>query len=246
MKRLAKIYEGKAKVVYETDEPRVIIHHFKDDATAFDGKKKGRIAGKGSANARISAALFELLERAGVKTHFSGLVSENEMATERLTMIPIEVIVRNVSAGSLAKRLGYEEGATLKQPIVELYYKRDDLGDPIVNEDHVRELGVADPAILGRMKELALSSNGVLRDFFASAGLELIDFKLEFGLSNGEVILGDEISPDTCRLWDRATREKMDKDRFRRDLGGVEAAYQEVLRRVLEAAGTAREEVGKR
>ncbi|MEW6189439.1 MAG: phosphoribosylaminoimidazolesuccinocarboxamide synthase [Actinomycetota bacterium] len=238
MRKLGKVYEGKAKILYETDEPELIIQHFKDDATAFDGKKRGKIFGKGSANAQISSILFRLLEEEGIKTHFPSdmqdkkILSENEILAYRLKMIPLEIIVRNVAAGSLAKRLGYEEGRILKKPIVEFYYKSDELGDPLLNADHICELGLVDSKLLRRMKETSLKVNEILKDFLAERGLELVDFKLEFGLKDDELILADEISPDTCRLWDKRTGEILDKDRFRRDLGGVERAYQEVLRRI--------------
>lgn len=236
MEKREKIYEGKAKIVYATDDPGVVIHSFKDSATAFDGKKKGEIAGKGSVNAQISAALFSLLEGAGVKTHFRALRGENELVTDWLEMIPLEVIARNVAAGSLAKRLGYPEGKQLKKAIIEFYYKDDSLGDPIVNEDHIAELAAATPDEVRRLKEIALKVNEVLSSFFGELGLVLVDFKLEFGRKDGELVLADEISPDTCRLWDEETGERLDKDRFRRDLGRVEEAYREVLARVKGAA----------
>lgn len=236
MEKREKIYEGKAKIIYATDEPGVVIHSFKDSATAFDGKKKGEIAGKGSVNAQISAALFNLLEGAGVKTHFRSLRGENELVTDWLEMIPLEVITRNVAAGSLAKRLGYPEGKRLKKAIVEFYYKDDSLGDPIVNEDHIAELAAATPDEVSRLKEIALKVNELLSSFFGGLGLVLVDFKLEFGRKDGELVLADEISPDTCRLWDEETGERLDKDRFRRDLGRVEEAYREVLARVKGAA----------
>ena len=233
MEKLRKIYEGKAKIIFETDRPGLVIQQFKEEATAFDGKKKAEIEGKGVANTQISAVLFKLLEEKGIKTHFRALVSPNELATIHLKMIPVEVVVRNVAAGSLAKRLGYAEGRTLKRPLVEFYFKNDELGDPIINEDHIAELKLATPAQLKEMRETALKVNQVLREFFGARGLELVDFKLEFGVaSRGEIILGDEISPDTCRFWDKESRKKLDKDRFRHDLGEVEEAYQEVLKRV--------------
>lgn len=229
------LYEGKAKKIYETLQSGLVIQEFKDAATAFDGKKKGVIMGKGGVNAQVSARLFQLLEERGIRTHFKKLLAKNELLTERLEMIPIEVIIRNIAAGSLAKRLGYKEGQLLKKTIIELYYKNDKLGDPILNEDHIAELGLATPAELRKMKEIGLKVNEVLRDFFDQLGVILVDFKLEFGRKNGEIILADEISPDTCRLWDKKTGERLDKDRFRRDLGRVEETYQEVLRRVKEA-----------
>ena len=231
-----KLYEGKAKIVYATDEPDVIVHYFKDSATAFDGKKKGEITGKGSVNAQVSAVLFKLLEEAGIKTHFRSRQGAKELVTDRLEMVPLEVIGRNIAAGSLAKRLGYEEGQALKKAIVEFYYKDDVLGDPVVNEDHIAELAVATPDEVSRLREIALKVNEILSRFFDLLGLSLVDFKLEFGRKAGELVLADEISPDTCRLWDKATGERLDKDRFRRDLGRVEDAYQEILARVKGAA----------
>jgi len=228
-----KLYEGKAKIVYETDRPGVIVQYFKDDATAFNALKKGTIVGKGVVNNRMSAALFERLGRAKVPTHYLATLSDREMLCRRLDIIKIETIVRNVVAGSLAKRTGLEEGTPIKQPIVELYYKSDPLGDPMLNDEHVRMLRLATPTELGWMKRMALRINTVLRPHLARRGLLLVDFKLEFGRHRGKLYLGDEISPDTCRLWDRASKERLDKDRFRRDMGGVEEAYQEVYRRLV-------------
>jgi len=228
-----KLYEGKAKIVYETDRPGVIVQYFKDDATAFNALKKGTIVGKGVVNNRMSAALFERLGRAKVPTHYLATLSDREMLCRRLDIIKIETIVRNVVAGSLAKRTGLEEGTPIKQPIVELYYKSDPLGDPMLNDEHVRMLRLATPTELGWMKRMALRINTVLRPHLARRGLLLVDFKLEFGRHRGKLYLGDEISPDTCRLWDGASKERLDKDRFRRDMGGVEEAYQEVYRRLV-------------
>jgi phosphoribosylaminoimidazole-succinocarboxamide synthase len=235
----AKLYEGKAKIVYATSDPKLIIQYFKDDATAFNALKKGTIVGKGVVNNRMSATLFERLARAGVRTHYVTTLSDREMLCRRLDIIKIETIVRNVVAGSLAKRTGLEEGTPIKQPIVELYYKSDPLGDPMINDDHVRMMALAVPAELAWIKRTALRINAVLRPYMLKRDLILVDFKLEFGRGDGRTLyLGDEISPDTCRLWDRATREKLAKDRFRRDLGGVEDAYQEVYRRLVgEPAG---------
>jgi phosphoribosylaminoimidazole-succinocarboxamide synthase len=229
------LYEGKAKKVYEVLKSELIIQEFKDAATAFDGKKKGIITGKGDVNAQVSARLFQLLEEKGIRTHFKKLLTKNELLTERLEMIPVEVIVRNIAAGSLAKRLGYKEGQLLKKTIIELYYKSDELGDPILNEDHIAELGLATPDELRRMKKISLKVNQVLKEFFDQLGVTLVDFKLEFGRKDGEIVLADEISPDTCRLWDKRSGERLDKDRFRHDLGRVEETYQEVLKRVKEA-----------
>ena len=234
MTRGEKLYEGKAKIVYATDDPDVYIQDFKDSATAFDGKKKGTIGAKGRMNNAISSQLFELLEESGVPTHFLGVESETAMRIHRLDMFMVEFVVRNVAAGSLSKRIGYPEGTALKNPpIVEYYYKDDDLGDPLLCMAHLDELQVITPQDLARATELSKHVNEVLRAFFAERELILVDFKLEFGKdAAGEIRLGDEISPDTCRLWDAATKEKLDKDRFRRDLGGVEDAYAEVLRRI--------------
>ncbi|MBI4563018.1 MAG: phosphoribosylaminoimidazolesuccinocarboxamide synthase [Candidatus Rokubacteria bacterium] len=244
MEKREKIYEGKAKIVYATDKPGVIIQYFKDDATAFNALKRGTIVGKGVINNRMSAALFSLLGRKGVPTHFLETLSDRDMLCRRLDIIKIETIVRNTVAGSLAKRTGLEEGAAIRQPVLELYYKSDALGDPMINEDHVRMLKLATPRELGWIRRMALRINGVLRPYLARKGLLLVDFKLEFGRHAGRLWLGDEISPDTCRLWDTRTREKLDKDRFRRDLGGVEEAYQEVYRRVVGRGGAAGEPSG--
>ncbi len=234
MKRLEKIYEGKAKVLYTTEDPNLLIQYFKDEATAFDGKKKGIIQEKGVLNNKISSRIFRYLEDRSVKTHFVDMLSDREMLVKRLRIIPIEVVVRNIAAGSLSKRMGVEEGAPLKETILELYYKSDPLGDPMINEYHVKAFGLAEADELRKMEVSALKINRFLSEFFDERGITLVDFKLEFGVHRGELLLGDEITPDGCRLWDKETREKMDKDRFRRDLGKVEEAYQEVLRKVLE------------
>jgi phosphoribosylaminoimidazole-succinocarboxamide synthase len=230
-----KLYEGKAKIVYETDQPGRIIQYFKDDATAFNALKKGTIIGKGVINNGMSAALFQVLERAGVPTHYIETLSDREMLCRRLDIIKIETIVRNVVAGSLAKRTGLEEGTAIKQPIVELYYKSDPLGDPMLNDDHVRMMRLATPAELAWMKKTALRVNTVLRPYLSKRGILLVDFKLEFGRQGKKLFVGDEISPDTCRLWDSSSKERLDKDRFRRDMGGVEEAYAEVYRRLVPA-----------
>src|SRR5947207_12159443 len=234
-----KLYEGKAKIVFATNQPGYIVQYFKDDATAFNALKRGTIVGKGVVDNQMSAALFTVLGKKGVPTHYVATLSEREMLCRRLDIIKIETIVRNVVAGSLAKRTGLEEGTPIRQPIVELYYKSDPLGDPMINDDHVRMMALATPAELAWMKRTALKINAVLRPHMLKHDLILVDFKLEFGRGAGrKLYLADEISPDTCRLWDRATREKLDKDRFRRDLGGVEDAYQEVYRRLVgDAAG---------
>jgi phosphoribosylaminoimidazole-succinocarboxamide synthase len=228
-----KLYEGKAKIVYATPRPDLVIQFFKDDATAFNALKRGTIAGKGVVNNRVSGALFALLERRDVPTHYVATLSDREMLCRRLEIIKIEVIVRNVVAGSLAKRTGLEEGVPVRPAVVELYYKSDPLGDPMINDDHVRMLGLATPRELEWIRNTARTVNAVLTPHLRRRGLLLVDFKLEFGRAGRRLMLGDEISPDTCRFWDVATRERLDKDRFRRDLGGVEEAYQEVLRRVV-------------
>jgi phosphoribosylaminoimidazole-succinocarboxamide synthase len=228
-----RLYEGKAKIVYTTDDPDLLLIYFKDDATAMNGLKKGTIGDKGVLNARISAAFFRYLAERGVPNHFVDLAGEREMVTRRLIIVPLEVVVRNVAAGSLAKRLGLAEGARLARTVVEFYYKRDDLGDPLVNEYHIRALDLATEAEVAELAEVSLRVNALLTGWLKPRRLELIDFKLEFGRTReGQLLLGDEISPDTCRFWDAETGEKLDKDRFRRDLGGVEEAYQEVWRRV--------------
>jgi len=228
-----KLYEGKAKIVYATRDPQVVIQYFKDDATAFNAQKRGTIVGKGVVNNRMSAVIFERLARARVPTHYLGTLSDREMLCRRLDIIKIEVIVRNVVAGSLAKRTGLDEGVPVRPPVVELYYKSDPLGDPMLNDEHVRLLKLATPAELAWLRRTARSVNTALRPFLARKRLVLVDFKLEFGRHRGRLWLGDEISPDTCRLWDAASGERLDKDRFRRDMGGVEEAYQEVYRRVV-------------
>ncbi|MBI2370734.1 MAG: phosphoribosylaminoimidazolesuccinocarboxamide synthase [Deltaproteobacteria bacterium] len=232
MERREKLYEGKAKILYATDDPDLVIQYFKDEATAFNALKKGVIENKGIYNNAISSTLFAWLEEQGVRTHFVRKLSDREMLVRRLRIIPIEVVARNIVAGSLAKRLGLAEGTPLPRPIVELYYKRDDLGDPMINEDHVAVLDLATAAEVRSMREQALEVNRRLSKYLEERGLRLIDFKLEFGRHKGGLLLGDEITPDGCRFWDIATAEKLDKDRFRRDLGGVEAAYQEVYRRI--------------
>ncbi|AFQ42768.1 phosphoribosylaminoimidazolesuccinocarboxamide synthase [Desulfosporosinus meridiei] len=232
MEKLELRYEGKAKRVYDTDQNEYFWVAYKDDATAFNGEKKGQILDKGLVNNQLSALFFVELEKAGIPTHFVNLLSDRDMLVHRLQMIPLEVVVRNIVAGSLSKRLGVEEGFVLPHPVVELYYKDDALGDPLVNESHVEAMGWASRDVATEIQALGLKVNSILQSILVKAGIELIDFKLEFGLRDGKVYLGDEISPDTCRYWDIETREKLDKDRFRRDLGKVEEAYQEVYRRV--------------
>lgn len=226
------LYEGKAKQMYRTDKAGEILVYYKDDATAGNGAKKGTILEKGIMNNKISAFFFELLRENGVENHYISMPSEREMLVKALEIIPIEVVVRNIAAGSLAKRLGMEEGTKLPQPVVELYYKSDALGDPMINHFHIQALGLATSAQIVEIEQTALKVNEVLAKHLAEKKIELIDFKLEFGLCEGKVLLGDEISPDNCRFWDSETREKLDKDRFRRDLGKVEDAYKEVLHRL--------------
>lgn len=232
MNKLEMLYEGKAKKVYKTEDEKKYIVSYKDDATAFNGVKKGTIAEKGIVNNKMSALLFRLLEEKGIPTHFEKLLNDREMLVKAVKILPLEVIVRNVVAGSLAKRLGLEEGTILKNTVLEFCYKNDELGDPMVNEDHILAVELSTKEQLETVREYALKVNEILVPFFLDRGLKLIDFKLEFGLYEGAVILADEISPDTCRLWDAATNKKMDKDRFRRDLGDVEQTYQEVLARL--------------
>ena len=235
MQKLEMIYEGKAKRVYATDDPELLIVDYKDDATAFNGVKKGTIVGKGVINNQMSNRLMRRLERGGVPTHFVQELSERETVVKRVQIVPLEVIVRNISAGSFAKRYGVEEGIVFDEPTVEFSYKNDALGDPLINSSHAIALHLATREELDLIRRLALRVNELLREFWASCGVTLVDFKLEFGrLADGAIILADEISPDTCRLWDSATGKKLDKDRFRRDLGGVEDAYAEVMRRLRE------------
>lgn len=227
------LYEGKAKKVFATSDPGVVRVLYKDDATAFNGEKRGTIAGKGAINNQMSNLLFRYLEEHGVPTHFVEEISERETLVRKVEIIPIEVVIRNIAAGSFSKRFGIEEGTPLERPLVEFYYKNDALGDPLVTDDHALILHLATADDLAELRRLALAVNDLLVQRFRAVGLILVDFKLEFGrLPSGEIVLADEISPDTCRLWDERTREKMDKDRFRRDLGGVEEAYQEVWARL--------------
>lgn len=234
MEKLELRYEGKAKKVFETDQAGFYWVEYKDDATAFNGLKKGQILDKGIVNNRLSALFFEKLDKEGIPTHFVELINDREMIVTSLDMLPLEVVVRNVAAGSLAKRLGLDEGYVLSQPVVELYYKDDELGDPLVNESHIAAMGWAEADDITEIQAQGLKINTVLQRILTAAGIDLIDFKLEFGKSNGKILLGDEISPDTCRYWDHVTSEKLDKDRFRRDLGKVEEAYLEVFKRVKE------------
>ena len=226
------LYEGKAKKIFATGDPDQVVQYFKDDATAFNAQKRGTIVDKGVINNRVSERLFQLLEQNGIHTHFVKRVSDREMLTKKVRIVPVEVVVRNVVAGSLAKRLGLKEGNRIDPAVVEFYYKNDALGDPLVNEDHLRVMNVATPGVLRELRDLGLAVNKILKPFFAERKMQLVDFKLEFGVFHNKMILADEISPDTCRLWDLATGESMDKDRFRKDMGKIEEAYQEVLKRV--------------
>ncbi|QIB70570.1 phosphoribosylaminoimidazolesuccinocarboxamide synthase [Aminipila butyrica] len=232
MEKLEMLYEGKAKKVFKTADPKLFIVDYKDDATAFNGLKKGQIAGKGVVNNTMANIIFKMLEEKGIPTHLVEQLSERETLVKAVTILPLEVIIRNVSAGSFSKRYGVEEGIVFKQPVLEFSYKNDDLGDPLINDDHILALELATPEQLAHVKKYAYAVNEGLKEFFLERDLKLIDFKIEFGLCEGQVILADEISPDTCRLWDVNTNEKMDKDRFRRDLGNVEETYQEVFSRV--------------
>ena len=235
MEKKEQLYEGKAKKVYATEDPELLIVSYKDDATAFNGLKKGTIAGKGVINNRMSNALMQRLEKAGIPTHFVEQLSERETLVKRVSIVPLEVIVRNIAAGSFAKRYDVPVGGVFEAPAVEFSYKNDALGDPLMADSHVAALGLASEEELEQIRSMALKINAFLKDFWAGCGVTLVDFKLEFGrLSDGSIILADEISPDTCRLWDSATGEKLDKDRFRRDLGGVEEAYAEIMRRLEE------------
>lgn len=233
MKKMNQMYEGKAKKVYETDQADYVIVDYKDDATAFNGLKKGTIVGKGVVNNKVSNHMFKMLEKEGVKTHFVEELSDRETVVKRVEIVPIEVIVRNIAAGSLSKRLGIPEGTKLASTVLEYCYKNDDLGDPMVNDYHIAAMQLATKQELSTIADYALRCNQIMTDYLKQFDIELIDFKLEFGRFHGEIILADEISPDTCRFWDSKTGEKLDKDRFRRDLGGVEEAYQEILNRLM-------------
>jgi phosphoribosylaminoimidazole-succinocarboxamide synthase len=232
MKKMDMLYEGKAKRVYATDVEDVVIVDYKDDATAFNGLKKGTILGKGVVNNKMSNHLFQLLEKEGVPTHYIEELSDRETAVKKVEIVPLEVIVRNISAGSFAKKLGIEEGRKLIAPTLEFSYKDDALGDPMINDYYAIAIGAATREEINRLTELAFKINEVLCSYFAKCGIELVDFKVEFGRYKGQIVLADEISPDTCRLWDIKTHDKLDKDRFRRDLGNVEGAYQEVFKRL--------------
>ncbi len=233
MEKREQLYEGKAKKVFATDDPALLIVQYKDDATAFNGKKKGTIAGKGVINNRMSNRLMRRLAAAGIPTHFVSELSERETLVKKVAIVPLEVIVRNISAGSFCKRYGFPEGVRFAQPTVEYSYKNDALNDPLICLPHVLAMGLATAQEMETIRDYALKINSFLSDFWRGAGVTLVDFKLEFGrLPDGTILLADEISPDTCRLWDSATGEKLDKDRFRLDLGGVEDAYAEIMRRL--------------
>ena len=233
MKKAEQLYEGKAKKVFATEDPALVIVSYKDDATALDGLKKGTIPGKGTVNNRMSDFLFSLLEKEGVPTHFVEELNDREALVKKVSIVPLEVIVRNISAGSFAKRYGVEEGIVFAEPTIEFSYKNDDLGDPMINRFHATALGIATDEEVDEIIAQAFKINEILQGIFDKANLTLVDFKLEFGRTpDGKIILADEISPDTCRLWDKDTQEKLDKDRFRRDLGGVEEAYIEVYNRL--------------
>ena len=234
MKKLEQLYEGKAKKVFATDDPDIVIVDYKDDATAFNGEKKGTIAGKGAINNVMSNHMFQLLEQQGVPTHFVEQLSDRETVVKKVSIVPLEVIVRNISAGSFAKRYGVKEGIVFDEPTFELSYKNDDLGDPLMNEYHAIALGLATREEIELIKSMTFKVNEVMKQYFDTLNVTLVDFKLEFGkTADGKIVLADEISPDTCRLWDKTTGEKLDKDRFRRDMGGVEEAYQEIMKRVM-------------
>ena len=234
MEKKEQLYEGKAKKGFATDDPNLVIVDYKDDATAFNGLKKGSIAGKGVINNVMSNHMFQLLEKQGVPTHFVEQLSERETLVKKVSIVPLEVIIRNISAGSFAKRFGVEEGIVFDEPTIEFSYKNDDLGDPLMNAYHAVALKAATREEIETIKSMAFKVNEVMKQYFDSLNVILVDFKLEFGkTADGKIVLADEISPDTCRLWDKTTKEKLDKDRFRRDLGGVEEAYQEIMKRVM-------------
>lgn len=228
------LYEGKAKKVYATENPEILLVEYKDDATAFNGQKKGTIAGKGAINNRVTNYMMRLLEKEGIATHFVEEISERQTLVKRVSIVPLEVIIRNISAGSFAKRFGVNEGIVFAEPTIEFSYKNDELGDPLMNAYHAVALSLATKEEIETIKKMAFKVNEVMKEFFKNLGVDLVDFKLEFGkLSDGTIVLADEISPDTCRFWDSKTHEKLDKDRFRRDLGNVEDAYKEMMRRIL-------------
>lgn len=234
MEKMEQLYEGKAKKVYSTENPELYIVSYKDDATAFNGEKKGTIVGKGSINNRMTNMLMQVLEKKGVPTHFVEEINDRETVVKKVSIVPLEVIIRNISAGSFAKRFGVEEGIVFEEPTIEFSYKNDELGDPLMNAYHAIALKLATRDEIETIKKMAFTVNDTLKEYFIGLNIKLVDFKIEFGrLSDGTIVLADEISPDTCRLWDKDTNEKLDKDRFRRDLGGTEEAYQEVMRRLM-------------
>ena len=234
MEKKEQLYEGKAKKVFATDDANLVIVDYKDDATAFNGEKKGTITGKGVINNVMSNHMFQLLEQQGVPTHFVEQLSERETLVKKVSIVPLEVIIRNISAGSFAKRFGVEEGIVFDEPTIEFSYKNDELGDPLMNAYHAIALKAATREEIETIKAMAFKVNEVMKQYFDTLNVILVDFKLEFGkTADGKIVLADEISPDTCRLWDKTTKEKMDKDRFRRDMGGVEEAYQEIMKRVM-------------
>lgn len=233
MNKQEQLYEGKAKKVFATDDPSLVIVSYKDDATALDGLKKGTISGKGVVNNKMSDFLFALLEKEGVPTHFVKELNDREALVKKVSIVPLEVIIRNISAGSFAKRYGVEEGIVFAEPTIEFSYKNDALHDPLINEYHALALGLATKEEIATIKSMAFRVNEILKAYFLKLNVKLVDFKLEFGrLADGTIVLADEISPDTCRFWDATTNEKLDKDRFRRDMGGVEDAYREMMKRV--------------
>ena len=239
MEKLEQLYEGKAKRVFATNDPELLIVDYKDDATAFNGLKKGTISGKGVINNQMSNRLMQKLEKAGIPTHFVRELSERETLVKKVAIVPLEVIVRNIAAGSFSKRYGMEEGVVFEQPTIEFSYKNDALGDPLLNTLHARALGLATDTEIEQIKCYAFRINEILKAFWAECGVTLVDFKLEFGrLPDGTIVLAEEISPDPCRRWDTKTHEKLDKDRFRRDLGGVEDAYAEIMKRLVEHDAT--------
>ena len=234
MEKREQLYEGKAKKVFKTDDENLYIVSYKDDATAFNGEKKGTIVGKGSINNRMTNMLMQVLEKKGVPTHFVEELNDRETVVKKVSIVPLEVIIRNISAGSFAKRFGVEEGIVFDEPTIEFSYKNDELGDPLMNAYHAIALKLATREEIETIKKMAFTVNDTLKEYFLHLNIKLVDFKIEFGrLANGTIVLADEISPDTCRLWDKDTNEKLDKDRFRRDLGGTEEAYQEVMRRLM-------------
>ena len=234
MEKKEQLYEGKAKKVFATDDANLVIVDYKDDATAFNGEKKGTITGKGVINNVMSNHMFQLLEQQGVPTHFVEQLSERETLVKKVSIVPLEVIIRNISAGSFAKRFGVEEGIVYDEPTIEFSYKNDELGDPLMNAYHAIALKAATREEIETIKAMAFKVNEVMKQYFDTLNVILVDFKLEFGkTADGKIVLADEISPDTCRLWDKTTKEKLDKDRFRRDMGGVEEAYQEIMKRVM-------------